>query len=71
MTYTIPVTTGFGNVAAVHRRTAGTALVAAQAFSDPRTGRRAARLLAEGAGRDAVLVAVQDDRGAAFRQLVR
>src|SRR5690349_23111338 len=53
-----------GNVAAVHRGTAGTALVAAQAFSDPRVGRRAARLLAEGAGRDAVLVAVQDDPGA-------
>lgn len=59
-----------GNVAAVHRGTAGTALVAAQAFSDPRVGRRAARLLAEGAGRDAVLMAVQDDPGAAFRQLV-
>src|SRR5437763_956994 len=29
-----------GNVAAVHRGTAGTALVAAQAFSDPRVGRR-------------------------------
>jgi hypothetical protein len=56
-----------GNVAAVHRGTAGTALVAAQSFSDPRVGRRAARLLAEGAGRDAVLVAVQDDPGAAFR----
>ena len=44
--------------------------MAAQAFSDPPVGRRAARLLAEGASRDAVLAAVQVDPGAAFRQLV-
>ena len=44
--------------------------MAAQAFSDPPVGRRAARLLAEGASRDAVLAAVQVDPGAALRQLV-
>src|SRR5688500_9719320 len=59
-----------GNVAAVARGAAGAALVAAQAFTDPPAGRRAARLLAEGASRDAVLAAVQVDPGAAFRQLV-